>query len=165
MVIYGFARREGDMAAATAAAPPLELTITRLLDAPRALVFKVWTQPEHVAQWWGPRGFTVLSAWMDVRPGGAYRIGMRSPEGKDYWMHGVYREVAEPERLVFTFAWQEEGERGQETLVTVSFAEEAGKTRMRFRHAGFVSVAERDGHHSGWSECFDRLGAYVLRQA
>jgi uncharacterized protein YndB with AHSA1/START domain len=98
------------------------LVITRVFDAPRSLVFKVWTQPEHLVRWWGPRGFTTPSCKMDVRAGGAYRTCIRSPEGKDYWMRGVYREIVEPDRLVFTFAWEvEEGQPGHETLVTVTF--------------------------------------------
>ena len=97
------------MAATTdAAAIPAEreLTITRVLDAPRSLVFKVWTQPEHMVRWLGPKGFTAPSCKLEVRPGGAWRACIRSAEGVDHWMRGVYREVAPPERLVFTFAWK-----------------------------------------------------------
>src|SRR5215207_6544179 len=102
-----------------------ELEITRVFDAPRELVFKVWTQPEHLVRWWGPKGFTTPSCQIDVRPGGAYRTLIRSAEGKDHWMRGVYREVVPPERLVMRFAWEDEnGEPGHETLVTVSFADQ-----------------------------------------
>jgi uncharacterized protein YndB with AHSA1/START domain len=73
----------------------------------------------------------------------------------------VFREVAPPERVVFTFAWEEEGERGLETLVTLTFAEQDGKTRMTFRQAPFQSVEERDGHQGGWTSSFDRLEEYV----
>ncbi len=82
------------------------LKIARILDAPRSLVFKVWTTPEHWAHWLGPRGFTTPSCEMDFRPGGAYRACIRSPEGTDYSMRGVYREIVEPDRIVFTFAWK-----------------------------------------------------------
>jgi uncharacterized protein YndB with AHSA1/START domain len=140
-----------------------ELVITRLLDAPRELVFKVWTQPEHLVRWWGPKDFTAPHLKMDVRVGGAYRANIRSPEGTDYWMRGVYREVTPPERLVFTFAWEEDGERGLDTLVTVTFADQGGKTRLTFRQAPFQSDAERDSHHGGWSECFDRLAGYLAK--
>ncbi len=139
----------------------LELVITRVLDAPPLLVFKAWTMPEHMARWMGPKGFTAPSVKMDVRPGGAYRALIRSSEGKDYWFQGVYREVVEAERLVFTFAWEEDGERGQENLVTITFADENGKTRMTFKQAPFKSVEERDGHEGGWSEAFDKLAAYA----
>jgi len=139
-----------------------ELLITRILDAERSLVFKAWTKPEQLVQWWGPRDFTTPSCKMDVRPGGAYRICIRSPEGKDYRMQGVYREIVESYRLVFTFSWEDEkGEPGYETLVTVNFADYGGKTKLTFRQAIFESTAERDSHHEGWSECFDRLETYL----
>ncbi len=152
------------MAATTSAARPKaqhELVITRVFDAPRALVFKAWTAPEHLVRWWGPRDFTAPSIKMDFRPGGAYRACIRSPEGQDYWMHGVYREIVEPERIAFTFSWEEEGERGQENLVTVTFADHGDKTKLTFRQAFFESVEQRDSHHGGWSECLDRLAAYL----
>jgi uncharacterized protein YndB with AHSA1/START domain len=155
------------MAATTdAAAMPAEreLVITRVLDAPRSLVFKVWTQPEHVVRWLGPKGFSAPSCEMDLRPGGAWRACIRSAEGIDHRMQGVYREVAPPERLVFTFAWEnEEGEPGHETLVTVTFAEQDGKTLLTFHQAVFESVESRDSHHGGWSECFDHLEDYLAR--
>lgn len=138
-----------------------ELVITRTLDAPRAQVFKAWTQPEHFVRWLGPKDFTCTSLTMAVQPGGAYRACIRSPDGQEYWMRGVYREVVAPERLVFSFSWEEDGERGLETLVTVELAEQQGKTRLTFRQAPFQSIAERDSHHGGWSECFDRLAAYL----
>jgi uncharacterized protein YndB with AHSA1/START domain len=138
------------------------LVITRILDAPRSLVFKVWTKPKHMVHWLGPRGFATRSCEMDVRPGGTYRACIRSPEGQDYWMQGVYREIVEPERLVFTFAWEnEKGEPGYETLVTVTFAEHDGKTKLTFHQAVFESMAERDSHREGWSECLDRLEKYL----
>lgn len=140
----------------------LELVITRVLDAPPMLVYKVWTEPEHMVRWMGPKGFTAPSAKLDVREGGQYRALIRSPEGKDYWFHGVYREVVENKRLVFTFAWEEDGERGSENLITITFTEENGKTRMTFKQAPFQSIEERDGHEGGWSEALDKLAAYVI---
>jgi uncharacterized protein YndB with AHSA1/START domain len=142
-----------------------ELTITRVLDAPRSLVFKVWTEPEHLARWWGPHDFTTPSLKADIRPGGTYRICIRSPKGGNHWMTGVYREIAAPERIVFTFAWEnDEGKPGHETLVTVTFAEERGKTKLTFHQAVFESVSSRDSHQEGWSECLDRLAAYLAKQ-
>ena len=87
---------------------------------------------------------------------------MRSPQWGDLWNGGVYREIVEPERLVFTFAWEDEnGRRGHETLVTVTFAEEGGRTKMTFRQAVFESVEDRDGYAGGWSESFERLAAHL----
>jgi len=140
-----------------------ELTITRVFDAPRALVFRLWTDPRHAKNWWGPTDYPASHLEMDVRPGGAWRGCLVSTaDGRELWQHGVFREVVAPERLVFTFVWDEEGERGIETLVTVSFAEQGGKTHMTFRHAPFQSDEERDGHHGGWSSTFDRLDQYLL---
>lgn len=138
----------------------IELVITRVLDAPPMLVYKAWTEPEHMARWMGPKGFTAPSVKMDVREGGRYRALIRSAEGKDYWFQGVYREVIENMRLVFTFAW--EGEGSQENLITITFAEENGKTRMTFTQVPFPTIEERDGHGEGWGEAFDKLAAYVV---
>ena len=77
-----------------------EVVITRRLDAPRALVWKAWTEPKHMAEWWGPKSFTNPVCDMDVRPGGAWRIVMRGPDGAEYPLKGVYREVVEPRLLV-----------------------------------------------------------------
>jgi uncharacterized protein YndB with AHSA1/START domain len=141
-----------------------ELAIERVFDAPRERVFAAWTDPHHVREWWGPVNYPARYVEMDVRPGGAWRMCLRSTEGKqELWQGGVFREVVAPERLVFTFAWDEEGERGLETLVTVTFADEGGKTRMTFRQVPFQSVAERDGHSWGWNSTFGRLVA-VLEQ-
>jgi uncharacterized protein YndB with AHSA1/START domain len=134
------------------------LVITRIFDAPRELVFRAWTDPEHVRNWWGPKDYPAVHLTMDVRPGGRWRNCLRSTEtGEHLWQGGEFREVVPPERLVFTFAWDEEGERGLETLVTVTFAELDGKTLMTFRHEPFRSVEERDGHRGGWTSTFDRL--------
>ena len=142
-----------------------ELTISRVFDAPRSLVFKMWTDPAHARNWWGPRDYPATYLEMDVRPGGAWRNCLTSTEtGKELWQNGVFREVVPPERLVFTFVWEEDGERGLETLVTVTFADEGGKTRMTFHHAPFVSVGERDGHGYGWNSTFDRLVDHLAGQ-
>ena len=106
-----------------------ELVITRVLSVPRDLVFRAWTDVAHVRQWFGPKHHPACEMSIDVRPGGRWRGCLRSPEtGSDLWLGGVYREIVPPERLVFTFAWEEEGERGLETLVTITFADQGGKT-------------------------------------
>jgi uncharacterized protein YndB with AHSA1/START domain len=82
------------------------IVITRVLDAPRERVFKAWTDSGHFVRWWGPNGFTTPACRMDVRPGGVLHYCMRSPEGRDFWGKGIYREIVEPERIVYadTFA-------------------------------------------------------------
>lgn len=125
-------------------------------------MFKVWTQPEHFSRWLGPKDFTTIGCQMYVQVGGMYRACIRSPEGTDHWMQGVYREVIEPERLVFTFAWEDENSQlKHETLVTVIFTEQNNQTLMTFHQAIFESTESRNSHHSGWSECFDRLATYL----
>lgn len=152
--------RKGTSAAADTA--DRALVVARVFDAPPALVFKLWTDPDHAKKWWGPRDYPAAYLEMDVRPGGAWRGCLRSAKtGKELWQGGVFREVAPPTRLVFTFAWDEAGERGLETLATVAFAEQDGKTHMTFRHAPFQSAAERDGHRGGWTSTFDRLADYI----
>jgi len=84
------------------AAADREIVITRVLSAPRSLVFETWSNPRHLARWWGPKDFTLPGCEMNFRPGGAYRFVMRGPDGKDYPFHGVYLEIVAPERIVFT---------------------------------------------------------------
>src|SRR5918995_7006135 len=108
-------------ASAAAGTAERELVITRIFDAPLSLVFKAWTEREHLVRWSAPRGFTITHCEGAHHPGGAWRCCMRSPEGTDYWLGGVYREIVEPDRLVFTHAWEdEEGKPGHQTLVTVT---------------------------------------------
>lgn len=140
-----------------------ELWITHIFDAPRALVYKAWADPKHLAHWSGPRGFTVPQSAMDFRPGGAYRSCLRSPEGVEHWVRGIYREIVEPERLVFTHAWENPvGTPGLETIVTLTLAELGRRTKMTFHQALFESVSSRDGHRSGWSSSIERLDAYLM---
>ncbi len=138
------------------------LVLSRVFDAPRALVFKAWTQPEHLARWWGPRGFTLISFKADAKVGGSFRFGMRSPENTDHWAHGSYREVVPPERLVYTFAWEHpDGKPKHETIITLTFAEQGDKTKLTLKQTLFESVTSRDMHQSGWSSTFDMLGEYL----
>ncbi len=141
------------------------LVLTREFAAPRELVFQAWTRPEHVARWWGPHGFTLPVCTQDFRVGGSYRFCMRSPAGTDHWVWGEYREIVEPERLVFT--WEREDEDGLRCLlsnvVTVTLAETAeGKTRLTLHHATFQTMADRDDHRGGWTESLERLAAFRM---
>jgi uncharacterized protein YndB with AHSA1/START domain len=139
-----------------------ELTVTRIIDAPRELVFRAWTDPEHAARWWGPQGFTTISCEMDVRPGGAYRACMRSPEGTRHCRRGIYREVVMPERLVFTFAWEDaQGNPGHETVVTVTFGDIGGKTELTLHQAMFETVTARNEHQRGWTSTIERFAEYL----
>jgi uncharacterized protein YndB with AHSA1/START domain len=140
------------------------LVITRTLDAPRELMFAAWTDARSAAQWWGPKGFTSVSCTMDARVGGAWRRVMHSPDGVEHRAGGVYREIAAPERLVFTYAWEDAaGHPGHETLVTLTFRDLGGKTELTLRQETFQSVAARDDHRGGWSGCLDRFAEYLTQ--
>jgi uncharacterized protein YndB with AHSA1/START domain len=139
-----------------------ELVARRVFDAPRSLVFKAWTQPEHLARWWGPKGFTLVSCTMDVRPGGAWFRRMRSPEGAEYVKRGIYREIVAPERLVFTYVNEDaDGSLGPETVVTVTFEDCGERTRLTLHHAGFDGVPSRDAHEGGWISALERFAGYL----
>ena len=153
------------MAARTSAIPMAEereLVITRVFDAPRSLVFKAWTQPEHLARWWGPQGFVNVAWEMDVRPGGAWFRRMQAPDGTLSTKCGVYQEVVPPERLVFTYVNEAaDGTRDRETLVTVTFEEQGAQTRLTLHHTGFESIESRDAHQGGWTSCMERFAEYL----
>jgi len=147
-----------------------ELGLTRLFDAPRELVFKVWTDPKHVARWWGPHRFTNPVCELDLRPGGAILIHMRSPDGIVYPMTGVFQEVVPPERLVFTSAaLDSDGNPMFEVLTTVTFAEEGGKTKQILRARVIKKTAQAApylaGMEQGWTQSLERLAAFVSTQS
>jgi uncharacterized protein YndB with AHSA1/START domain len=109
-----------------------ELAIERVFDAPRELVFKCWTEPEHLARWIGPKGFSGTIVACELREGGIFRAHMRGPDGQDHWQHGVFREIVPPERIVRTYCWTDTDGRPTrpETLLTVTFADLGGRTRL-----------------------------------
>lgn len=141
------------------------LVITRVFDALRALVWKAWTDPAHARRWMGPRGFTATHVANDLRPRGVWRACLRRDDnGEEYWQGGVYLEIVAPERLAYSFSWDDtNARRNRATLVTLSFTERRGKTTMSFRQEVFETVEERDGHQPGWNSSFDRL-AELLAQ-
>jgi uncharacterized protein YndB with AHSA1/START domain len=135
------------------------LVITRVFKAPRTLVFEAWTDPKAVVKWMGPRSHPAVHVEQDLRPGGAWRICLRPNDGgRDLWQGGIFHEVVPPERLIFSFAWdQEDGSKGLETLISITLIEHEGKTTMTFRQSVFDTMARRDSHRGGWSGSFDRL--------
>jgi uncharacterized protein YndB with AHSA1/START domain len=146
-----------------------ELTLTRIIDAPRAAVFKAWTDPELVKQWFAPSPWAISAAQMDVRPGGESLVVMRSPEGVEFPNRGVYLEVVENKRLVFTDAYVTAWEPSEKPFMTVvlTFEDEdaGGKTRYtaRVRHWTVEDrmAHEQMGFHAGWGQCADQLAALV----
>jgi uncharacterized protein YndB with AHSA1/START domain/predicted SnoaL-like aldol condensation-catalyzing enzyme len=153
-----------------------ELVITRIFDAPRELVWKAWTDPEHIQRWWGPKDFTAPACKMDFRVGGKYLFCMRSPAGRDYWSTGVYREIIPFERIVCTDSFADaEGnivpatyydmspDFPLEMLVTVTFEDHEGKTKMTLKHSGLPAGEMSEQTGTGWNESFDKL-AESLRE-
>jgi uncharacterized protein YndB with AHSA1/START domain len=146
-----------------------EIVATRLFDAPRALVFKVWTDPAHIARWWGPTGFTTTTSAMDVRPAGVWRYCMHGPDGVDYQNKITYLEVMEPERIVYQHAGDQDRE-PVEFQVTVTFEEHDGKTKLTMRMvfpsaAKRALVVEKYGAVEGLHQTLDRLGKYAVELA
>lgn len=145
----------------------LEVVVARRFAAPRALVFKVWTEPEHVVRWWGPDGFRTTDCEIDLRPGGRYRIAMTGPDGKTYPTEGTYLEVTPPERLVSDEVFGCLGRPDTTTRVTVTFAQDGAGTVVTI-HTLCESMAVRDalidiGIEKGWGEAFAHLAAYLSR--
>src|SRR5205809_828423 len=130
-----------------------EMILTRVFDAPRELMWKLWTEPEHIRKWWGPKGFTLPGCEMDFRPGGTYRFVMRGPDGLDNPFHGVYRDIVRNERIVFTAVL--DNLPGHELVTTVTFAEDGGKTKLTVRQTTPPGEAGR-GQNQGWSETLAR---------
>lgn len=143
--------------AATTIAP--ELSIERSFQGPAALVFKAWTQAEHLVNWLGPRSHPAREVEVDFRVGGRWRACLRSPEGDDIWVGGEYREIDPPDRLALTFVWDSTG---FESLVTIRLKEVGDRTVMHFHQAPFASVESRDSHNEGWTSSFDRLADHVF---
>jgi uncharacterized protein YndB with AHSA1/START domain len=146
-----------------------ELVLTRLIDAPRDKLFRAWTEPKLVKQWFAPLPWTTSAAEIDLRPGGASLIVMRDPDGNEFPNPGIYLEVVKNERLVFTDAFTRAWEPSEKPFMTaiVTFEDEGGKTRYtaRVRH---WTVADREAHekmgfHEGWGQCADQLAALVAK--
>jgi uncharacterized protein YndB with AHSA1/START domain len=147
-----------------------EITVSRLIDAPQDAVFRAWTEPARLKRWWGPKGFTTPHCTVDLRMGGLFHYCMRSPEGKDYWGRGIYREVSAPDRIAYMDSFADEaGEAVEPTaygmsedfpadaLVTVEFSREEDKTKVTVRHALPASAPEREACQQGWMEMLERL--------
>jgi len=158
-----------------------DYVLSRVLDAPREKVFRAWTAPDLLAKWWGPHDFTVPVCKIDLRPGGTFRVVMHSSEGKDYPLTGVYQEVIAPEMIVYTENWEEHPAEWQEllkknlapggnlssneALVTVTFEDQEGKTkltvRMRFESPVVRDAFVKMGMEGGWNQSFDRLASLL----
>lgn len=156
-----------------------EFVITREFDAPRDLVFKAWTEPERLAQWWGPKGFTMIASKVDLRPGGVFHYGMKGPDGTEMWGNFVYHELAPPERMVFVISFSDENGGVTrhpfsatwplEVINTMTLTEHHGTTTLTLR-GGPINASEEEcatfkgGHASmqqGFKGTFDQLAGYL----
>jgi uncharacterized protein YndB with AHSA1/START domain len=146
------------------------LVMVREFDAPRELVWKAWSEPEHYMRWWGPRDYTCPSCEIDFRVGGVFLGCMRSSEGQEIWSTGVYREIVPLERIVCTDSFADAdgnvvpathygmpADIPLEMLVTVTLEDLGGRTRMTVRHEGLPAGEMTDGANAGWNESFDKL--------
>ena len=139
-----------------------QIVLTREIAAPRTLLFRLWTEPEHLMRWWGPQTTTASSASVDLREGGAWRHCILTAEGKEYWSHGRYLEIVPPERLVFTFAWEgQNGKPGHQMKVTVELHELGEKTRLVFRKVELPDDTELKLQTGGWEQALDKYVAYA----
>ena len=137
-----------------------ELVIERVFQAPRQLVWDAWIDPQRMAQWMGPRDHPAVHLEGQIKIGGKWRGCLKSTAtGEDLWQGGEYREIVEPEKLVFTFFWEgDDGKPENVMLITLTFDELGPReTKMTMRQVDFRSVEQRDGHRGGWNSTFDRL--------
>ena len=137
------------------------LTLKRRLNARPEKVYAAWTDPEKLAQWWGPADTLADSvrAEMDVRVGGRFRVSFKTGDGEHHEVGGAYREVVPNQRLVFSWAWHSTPER--ESLVTISLQGDSGGTLLTLHHEQFFDQAARDGHERGWTGTLERLEKYL----
>ena len=140
-----------------------EIVMTRIFDAPRDLVFEAHTSCEHMSRWWGPRRYQISSCQIDFRPGGAWRIVQRGPDGGEHGFRGEFREIVRPERIVWTFEY--EGMPGHVSVDTLTLEEQGGKTTLTAISV-FDTVQDRDGMlqsgmQEGAAETWDRLDEYL----
>lgn len=143
--------------AATADIPVLNLR--RIFKAPRDRVFRAWTDPERLAKWWGPETRSCPFVQMDPKPGGRWRTCMRADDGDEAWVQGEFKEVDPPNRLVFTWAWENDGVPGHETEVSIDFVDLGAETEMLFCHRGFETAEAARLHNQGWDSSFVCLDA------
>ncbi len=148
--------------APTGAAESLE--IRRTIAAPREKVFRAWTEPAAVKQWFPPSGYEAAPTDIDLRPGGTYRWGLRKlPDGEPFWSTGKFEEVDPPRRLVYTWLWSGAPD-SKTTRVTIDFHDRNGKTEVVLRHDRFTDVDMRNQHEQGWTHCFDQLAEFLKKE-
>lgn len=139
----------------------MTLHMRRIIDADRAAVFAAFTDPDQLARWWGPRGFTAPSVAIDAQVGGRYRIAMQPPEGDVFHLTGEFRQVSPPSRLVYTFRWEPPDVEDVETVVSLGLEDLGRRTALDLTHGVFATEERRALHAEGWSESLDGLEALM----
>ena len=139
----------------------LTLELKRVLSAAPPAVFRLFSDPDELAKWWGPAGFTVPSLEFDPRASAGYRIEMQPHDGDPFYLTGRFREVEPPARLSFTFAWEDPDPDDVETLVELSFGNLSGSTEVVLTQGSFKTEARRALHRDGWGDSFDKLERLV----
>jgi uncharacterized protein YndB with AHSA1/START domain len=139
----------------------LTLEMVRALPVAPPRVFAAFSDPDELAKWWGPEGFSVGSVDFDPRVGGTYRIKMQPPDGDPFYLGGEFREVDPPGRLAFTFVYEDPDLDDVETLVALSFRDRGESTEVVFTQGRFKTEARRELHRDGWTDSFDRLSQVV----
>jgi uncharacterized protein YndB with AHSA1/START domain len=135
----------------------LALRLTRTLPAEPETIWRAMTDPEQLAEWWGPEGFTTPRVDFDPEVGGSYRIAMQPPDGELFHVHGEFREVDPPARLSYTFVWDPPDPDDRETLVTLSLEGRGERTEVSCTQGEFATPARLELHEGGWTDCFERL--------
>jgi uncharacterized protein YndB with AHSA1/START domain len=145
--------------------PPLGLPgafqLSRIVEALPQRVFEAMTDPEQVAQWWGPEGFTCPEVILDAKVGGAYRIAMQPPDGELFHLAGEYLEVQPPTRLAYTFGWEPPDPDDRETVVCLALHARDGATVVALMQGAFATEARRELHRAGWADTFARLASHL----
>ncbi len=146
----------------------LDLTLTRFIEAPRALVWEAWTNPEHLKRWWTPAPYTTPVCEMDVRPGGIFRTVMRSPDGDEHDHTGVFVDVVEQERIVFTDAllpgWRPVANPFMSAIITMTDRDGGTEYTALVLHKDEADRVRHEemGFHQGWNTCIDQLAALAI---
>jgi uncharacterized protein YndB with AHSA1/START domain len=135
----------------------LVLELKRVVQASRARIFRALTQPEELAAWWGPQGFTIPAVDLDLRVGGRYRFTMQPPDGEPFHLSGEFLAIEAPSRLAYSFRWEEPDPDDRTTVVTLSLLEVGQATELSLRQGGFATEARLALHRDGWTDSFAKL--------
>lgn len=141
-----------------------DVLVVRTLRVPRRLAFEALVKPEHLKRWCGPVGSVASLPNVNLRPGGAFRLSVRTADGHEHAARGLVREMLVPERLTLTWAWEQHGDQatiGPQTLLTFTLTESAGVTELTARHSGFPDTQQARHHQEGWEQALDRLASYA----